>query len=254
MSPPDSSPPCPVCGASCGVLGAVDFNKCCEEARGMTLPPSGRQVVYLLCGGCGFCFAPEFSGWTEEDFQREIYNADYIKVDPDYAGTRPRVNADTLIATLGGRHAGMRHLDYGGGAGMLSRLLRQAGWDSVSYDPFVDRDIRPESLGQFGLVTCFEVFEHVADVAGLASRLQALLAPEGLMLVSTLVSDGQLAAGQALTWWYAAPRNGHISLFSSRSLAVLAQRHGFNVASFSPDMHVLWRGGFPAWASHLLKA
>ncbi len=244
---------CPVCAGACAPLGTVDFNKCCEEARGTRLAPSGRLVQYVACQGCGFCFAPEFSRWTPADFEREIYNADYSRVDPDHAQTRPRVNAGTLRDTFGDHGRSIRHLDYGGGAGRLSELLRQARWRSVSYDPFFDRRKRLEDLGRFQLITCFEVFEHVADVRALMQRLDGLLAADGLMLVSTLVSDGQLTPGVPITWWYAAPRNGHISLHSTRSLALLAQQQGFSIAHFSTDLHVLWRGEFPPWASHLLR-
>ncbi len=68
------------------------------------------------------------------------------------------------------------------------------------------------------------------------------------------MSDGQVLPGRPLTWWYAAPRNGHVSLFSARSLGLLAARQGWATASFSADIHLFWRGDFPAWARHLLKA
>ena len=248
------TPRCPVCGGHTSLLGVVDFNKSCEEARGVRLPPAGRPVQYVGCGSCGFAFAPSFSGWTAADFEREIYNADYAQVDPDYAAVRPGVNAETVLATFGDRGRQIRHLDYGGGAGRLSALLREAGWNSTSYDPFFDRHVPFGQLGRFELITCFEVFEHVPDVNDLASRLCSLLAGNGLILASTLVSDGQIGHGQALSWWYAAPRNGHISLFSTGSLAMLARRHGLNLASFSADIHLFWREDFPGWASHLLKA
>jgi hypothetical protein len=38
------------------------------------------------------------------------------------------------------------------------------------------------------------------------------------VLFSTLLSDGEIVRGRPLRWWYAAPRNGHISLFSAQSL------------------------------------
>lgn len=251
---PATDPPCPVCGAACVTLGVVDFNKNCEEVRGVQLPPSGRPVRYVVCESCGYAFAPEFLAWTPEDFQREIYNAGYTLVDPDHAETRPGVNAETILATFGDHGRAIRHLDYGGGAGRLSELLRAARWCSTSYDPFFDMRVALQDLGRFELITCFEVFEHVPDVAQLAARLESLLAQDGLILASTMVSDGQLVRGQPLTWWYASPRNGHISLFSARSLAVLAARNGLNTGSISPLIHLFWRREFPAWARHLLRS
>jgi SAM-dependent methyltransferase len=243
-----------VCGAACAPLGAVDFSKNCEERRGVHLPPTGRMVEYVLCTGCGYSFAPMFASWSHADFQREIYNDQYVQVDPDYAGARARDNARFLNDTFGAHSKSFRHLDYGGGDGSLSRLLRRSHWRSKSYDPFVDHDVKPGDLGTFGLITCFEVFEHVPDVHGLVTSLAALLAPGGLLLFTTLVSDGQLAAGQPPAWWYAAPRNGHVSLFSSGSLAVLAGKHGFQRASLQGLLHLFWRQELPAWARQLAGA
>jgi SAM-dependent methyltransferase len=230
----------------------VDFNKNCEEARGRRLPPAGRLVSYVICRTCGFAWAPEFATWTQADFERDIYNASYAEVDPDHLERRPQTNAETLLGTFPAPHRPVRHLDYGGGAGRLSELLRTAGWDSTSFDPFFDGAGEPQ--GRYQFISCFEVFEHVPDVGQLVQRLDALLAPDGLILVSTLVSDGQLQPGHPLNWWYAAPRNGHISLYSARSLGILAARQGWVTASFSADIHLFWRGDFPAWARHLLKA
>jgi len=244
---------CPVCGGVCLPLDVVDFNKSCEEAKGLYLPLSGIPVYYFLCGQCGFCLAPEFGAWTMADFEDKIYNGDYVQVDPDYVDSRPRANAQSLVSMFAGRGAEISHLDYGGGGGLLSELLRQSNWQSRSYDPFVDRETGLGELGKFDLITAFEVFEHVPDVRQLAANLSALLADDGVVLFSTLVSDGNLAPRQRVTWWYASPRNGHISLFSKQSLAVLGASQGFNFGSFSPGFHAYWRQQVPPWASHLIK-
>jgi len=249
---PETAVPCPVCGAPAAMLDVVDFNKCCEETRGVRLPLSGRAIYYHLCPDCGFCFAPQMYVWSLEDFEARVYNEGYQAVDPDYVQVRPEANAKSLLAMLPDFPAGLRHLDYGGGAGLLSRTLKARGWSSASYDPFVDVGVAPEALGSFSLITAYEVFEHVPDVAGLMATLADLLEPEGLVLFTTLLSDGQIGAGQRLTWWYAAPRNGHISLYSRKALARLAARHGFQFGSFTDGFHALWRTR-PAWASHLIR-
>ena len=248
-------PSCPVCGGSCVALDEVDFNKSCEEARGTHLLPSGIAVQYLLCEQCGFAFAPQFAAWSLEDFASRIYNDGYAAVDPDYLDARPRANAQMLLELLellAARGPEIRHLDYGGGSGLLSALLRGQGWNSASYDPFVDRDLRPETLGRFDLVTCFEVFEHVPDVHQLMASLSSLAAEDGIVLFSTMLSDGNIRAGERPDWWYAAPRNGHISLFSRKSLAILCARAGFSFGSFSTGFHAMWKT-VPAWAAHFLR-
>jgi hypothetical protein len=242
---------CPVCDASASLLDVVDLNKSCEEARGVFLPIAGVPIYYALCDHCGFCFAPEMHRWSIEDFSRRIYNDDYKLVDPDYLDARPRANAQMLAATFANHVLEIRHLDYGGGNGVLSNELFAAGWNSTSYDPFVDGPPRGD-LGTFNLVTSFEVFEHVPDVNNLICTLSALVEAEGMVMFSTLFSDGSVARNQRVQWWYASPRNGHISLFSRRSMVLLGKKEGFELVSFSPNLHAFWRK-IPSWAADVFK-
>ena len=243
---------CPICKTACTLLDAIDLNKACNDGGEKTRAAAGVLIDYFRCDRCGFCFAPDFADWRLEDFEARIYNKEYVLVDPDYLETRPRENARSLLATFGDRASAIRHLDYGGGNGLLSKILSDAGWCSQSYDPFVDRDVRPSQLGQFDLITAYEVFEHVPDVNRLVRELALLLPPDGIVLFSTLLSDEDVHAGQRLTWWYAAPRNGHISLFSRTSLALLGASEGFRCGSSSRNLHVYWRQ-VPPWANHILR-
>jgi len=236
-----------VCGGACSLLPAVDFNKSCQESAGKFLSYAGVPVRYALCAQCGFCFAPELAGWTQEQFEQRIYNDEYALVDPEYADARPRAHAVNLISMFGDRAHSLQHLDYGGGGGLLAEILNASGWHSISFDPFHDRIRAIEQLGKFELITAFEVFEHVPDVQELLSNLHALLAPKGLVLFSTLLSDGNIHPGQDLDWWYAAPRNGHISLFSRRSLSLLGEAHGLSLRSFSNGFHLFFTE-IPHWA------
>lgn len=243
---------CSVCGGACSLLDVVDFNKSCIEARGKFLSLSGIPVYYALCSKCGFCFAPELMTWGAEKFKERIYNDEYVLVDPDYISVRPLDRAKYLLSTFGNRMHSVKHLDYGGGNGLLAKLLRQSNWQSVSYDPFVDKNASIEKLGKFDLITAFEIFEHVPDVRDLMSKLRSLLSPDGLILFSTLLSDGNIRPNQRISWWYASPRNGHISLFSKNSLAVLAQSNGFKFANCSNFMHVFFTK-IPPWANHIIR-
>lgn len=243
---------CPVCGGTSPLLDVVDFNKSCEEAKGKFLTLSGIPVYYALCGKCGFCFAPELLAWDLEEFKERIYNDEYVLVDPDCIDTRARQNAENLVGTFGECAHAIKHLDYGGGNGHLAKLLKESGWRSLSYDPFVDLKVDINELGRFDLITAFEVFEHVSDVKGLMSNLTALLAPKGIILFSTLLSDGNIQKNRRVDWWYASPRNGHISLFSRESLSILAKKHGLNFGSFSSVFHIFYTE-IPEWANHIVR-
>jgi len=245
--------PCPVCGGEALPLDVVDLNKSCEEARGKFIGLSGIPVYYFLCENCKFCFSPELAKWELHEFEEKIYNKDYALVDPDYLDTRPRNNAKSLISLFGAESEKFRHLDFGGGNGLMSRLLQEAKWHSTSFDPFVDKNMTLNSLGHFDLITAFEVFEHSSDVSKLMEDLTSLLTPSGIVLFSTLVSDNNIVPYQRINWWYASPRNGHISLFSKRSLALLGKKQGFKFMSFSDDLHAYWKQ-VPSWATCLIPA
>jgi SAM-dependent methyltransferase len=249
---PVKAPACPVCASATKLFDVVDFNKSCEEANGLRLPSMGVGVYYARCGGCGFCFAPNLCSWPVETFAEHIYNADYAEVDPDYLERRPLANAAHLHALAGTQPFARRHLDYGGGNGLLSRTLQASGWDSASYDPFANSDVEHVALGRFEFITAFEVFEHVPDPHALMATLKALLSEEGVVYFSTLLSDGEIADGGRLDWWYAAPRNGHISLYARESLSTLGRRYGLQFVSLSAVSH-LFISGSPKWVREMFK-
>jgi 2-polyprenyl-6-hydroxyphenyl methylase/3-demethylubiquinone-9 3-methyltransferase len=207
-------------------------------------------VGYYRCGACGFIFTTAFDQFTHEDFAKWIYNEQYALVDPDYAGARAEGNAQFISHLLGGDPANksLRILDYGGGSGRLSELLRNAGYaDTSCYDPFVPASSqRPE--GQFDLILCFEVLEHSTDPKKAVSDILSMLRePAAIAVFSTLFQPpeiDQLRVG----WWYIAPRNGHVSLFSRASMRALARALKFKFGSFTDGMHVLYRNP-PAFAA-----
>lgn len=242
---------CRVCGNGCDALAPVDFDRCCAKSCD-GLPKSDVKVEYVYCRHCGFCFAPMFLAWRQQDFADRIYNDDYAIVDPDSHFARPAANAVLLIEQFGAFRGMIRHLDYGGGNGKLADALRDAGWNSTSFDPYRSCGAQPEIGGKYNLITAFEVFEHVTEVKALASRLAGHLDEPGLILFSTLASDGHVAPDLPLNWWYAAPRNGHVSLFSANSLELLGLSAGLNFCSFSANLHAYWKS-IPVWAAHLFR-
>ncbi len=240
---------CKCCGAQAFLYGVVDFHKNCEIYRRSVLGLSGVPVYYHRCSLCQFLFTTAFDGFSIEDFQQHIYNQDYVLVDPDYPEARPRSNAQVLRGLFPTERPA-RILDHGGGHGTLAGLLRDAGFPHVeTYDPFVaSHDARP--AGRFDCVLCFEVLEHSIDPARSIAEMNESLTENGLILFSTLLQPADIDR-QGLNWWYAAPRNGHVSLYSRASLAKLVRPFGLRFRSFNESFHVLYRD-VPAFARHFL--
>lgn len=123
----------------------------------------------------------------------------------------------------------------------------------MSYDPFPRNDSDMNTFGQFNLITAFEVFEHVPDPQVLMNNLDKLLqSGESLVFFSTAISDGHINAHERLNWWYVAPRNGHIGIFSTKSLQALATRYHFTYKPMGRSFHVFYRN-FPQWAAPLTR-
>jgi 2-polyprenyl-6-hydroxyphenyl methylase/3-demethylubiquinone-9 3-methyltransferase len=91
--------------------------------------------------------------------------------------------------------------------------------------------------------------EHVPRPRETVAALAELLRDEGAILFSTLVQPRDFAR-VGLGWWYAAPRNGHISLYSTAALARLFGEVGMKVVSFSECVHMAY-GRVPGFAEHL---
>ncbi len=109
--------------------------------------------------------------------------------------------ADALRFPLAGKHV----LDVGCGAGLLCEPLARLGGHVTGVDAAPENiavaqahaaqsglsiayragELEQQKLGQFDVVTCMEVIEHVADPAAFLTQLVARLKPDGLLLLST---------------------------------------------------------------------
>ncbi len=133
-----------------------------------------------------------------------------------------------------------RILDYGGGNGLLTELLRAGGFAQAdAYDPFVSRyAARPPH--RYDCIVSFEVAEHSTDPVRTFAEMNDLLADSGLILFSTLLQPADIDQ-RGLGWWYAGPRNGHVSLYTRASLEAVVRPHRLKLASFNDNVHVLFR-------------
>lgn len=231
VSAADPAPlPCTVCDAPSPLAGVVDFHKSCLEFEGRRLSLLGYPIYYRRCPACGLVFCDTMLDWSDEDFARHIYNADYAMVDPDYREIRPKGNAETVLRLLGPAGRAMTVVDYGGGNGRMAAELRAAGVRAFTVDPHVPHP--PPEVERAHLVTAFEVFEHAVRPGRTLDEALARMRPDGALLFSTLLQPADFAL-RGLGWWYVAPRNGHVTIHSRRSLAVLLESRGLRLHSFS---------------------
>jgi 2-polyprenyl-6-hydroxyphenyl methylase/3-demethylubiquinone-9 3-methyltransferase len=223
----------------------LDASRSAQDSAEPVFPPSGRLVRYHRCVRCGFVFTPDFDRLTDKELSAEIYNADYVLADPEFADHRPRYFAGLLGTTFAPSRASLSCLDFGGGRGVLAGLMCENGFAFDSFDPYFD-PASPKT-GAYDLVTAFEVVEHSRTPAETFRAALAHLNPHGLLLFSTLLQPRPLTP----SWRYIAPRNGHVSIHTRDSLRRLARNCGVQYLSIDGGLHAFYRGRSPA-LDHLL--
>lgn len=178
------------------------------------------RVEYFRCRDCQF-MQTETPYWLEEAYQDAIISTD--------VGLIGRNEKDARIVSRVLRYLypeAERCVDYGGGYGMFTRMMRDRGHDFAHYDPFCDNlfaegletDLK---LERFDLVTAFEVLEHLDDPHRDLSTLDA--AADHWLVSTMIVPSPPPPLGQ---WWYYALEGGqHVALWSERALQVVAAQY-----------------------------
>lgn len=227
---------CKVCDSDARLCGVLDFNTSClsKLPNRSVLPLTGVPIYYHCCENCGLIYTHAFDDWVFGDFKTYIYNDEYVIHDPEFLGVRAINNAKLIISNFEDIQE-WNVWDYGGGDGQLAELLREKGVNAVSWDPFhLSANIPTE---KFELVTSFEVFEHTpTPIETLYEISDFLKEKEGAVLFSTLVSDSYTRQGTSN--WYIAPRNGHITIHTKKSLSILFSKIGMEVINFSDSLHI----------------
>lgn len=264
-----ASIPCKICGMVAPLCGVTDFSRGGADIQhalaisGAELthdlivltkldPYAGLPVYYYSCANCLFSFTPAFDRWQTADFEREIYNHDYARHDPGYAGLRQEGWARTFAEWLGPDRTDCRFIDYGSGMGYLERHLQAHGFGSVaSFDPFGTS--RAEVMEPADIVFLNEVIEHVTDPAASFAEIARLCRPDGVILLTTELVDQAILAAGLVNWWYCVPRAGHVSFFSEAAFHLVAHGLGMRYRRLGRGLHMLHRAAMPNWIAPLLE-
>lgn len=192
------------------------------------------EVEYQRCPDCQF-IQTETPYWLDEAYSDAIISTDI--------GLVSRNQRFAKIASRLLRHAFPsveQCVDYGGGYGMFTRMMRDLGHDFAHYDPMCQnlfaKGLEAEPQGhRYGLLTAFEVWEHMAEPHQDIAKMDAMA---DHWLVSTLLVPDP--APQPDQWWYYVLDGGqHVALWSQRALQAVASQYGRHLVSTKHGLHLL---------------
>lgn len=231
---------CKICESDTEVYGIVDFNKSCEELNNKILPCSGKAIYYHQCTNCKFIFTIDFDNWSLDDFSEKIYNDDYHIVDPEYWEIRPK-NLANWIQPLLNDDKTLSIFDYGAGTGVFGDELENLGYTVDSWDPLWETPKNEIQKDHYDVVTAFEVLQHSTNPLETAKELAELSKKgEGQLVIMTLSND--IIRDEGVNYWYLAPRNGHVCMYSNDSLQILFDKVGMSVQHLAPNTHIVsWK-------------
>ena len=193
---------------------------------------SGRLFQCTACGYAQFA-SPD---WLKEAYRDAITATDLGLLQRCVRSAR-RIRS--LLAAAGVVRAPV--LDWGGGYGTLTRLLRDAGIDCLHWDPhcrnlFAQGFEACPTSNRWGAVVALEVFEHLLD-------------PWEFLHEATSISDLVIFSSEVVAepapppgWHYYAIEHGqHVGFLSKRGLDLVAEKTGMHAMSLR-SLHVLSRG------------
>lgn len=134
-------------------------------------------------------------------------------------------------------------LDFAGGYGLFTRLMRDKGFDFYNTDKFCQNvfaqyfDLADEPHpDKFEMLTAFEVFEHLNDPM---QEIAELFKYSDNILFSTEIVPDISNIKSVDDWWYFVPEIGqHVAFYTIEALEYIAQKNDTNLYSNGRSVHL----------------
>ncbi|WP_337866520.1 class I SAM-dependent methyltransferase [Ignavibacterium sp.] len=182
------------------------------------------DVKYFKCSSCGYLFT-ENPYWLNEAYKNPINISDTgIMARNIYFS---KIVSVILYFCI---DKSAKYLDYAGGYGIFTRLMRDIGFNFYWHDDFTTNLLArgfEKSNERYELLTAFEVFEHFSNPVEEVKKMVEL---SDSILFSTVTLPEDVPAKD---WWYYAFEHGqHISFYSEKTLRTIAEQFGMNFYPF----------------------
>lgn len=200
---------------------------------------------YYLCGHCGFLFIGNPT-WLDE-----AYNESINSTDTGYVLRNVYLSRKVMVLfyfLFGDKHT---YLDYAGGYGVFSRLMRDYGFNfllSDRYTPNLFMKGFEYTNEKIKALTCFECFEHFSDPD---KEIAELFSLSSNIFFSTALFSGEVVPPE--TWEYYGLHHGqHVGFYSQKTLSYIAQKYGVHVYSNGDSLHLFTKKNISRYYFRLL--
>lgn len=212
-----SNTKCPVCGGQTRNAFKVLIHNSFES-----------QLA--TCNACEFSFYPD-QNWLSGSFSEELNSLDVGSVD------RVLLTSEFLTEFIfSEKLASKKFLDYGGGYGLQTRILRDRGFDWENFDPYTaplfSRDFVGNIQTEYSLISLIEVSLHFENPI---EEFQKLLSRCDYLVFTSVVPEKEFGPD----WWYVTGESGqHVAFYSIKTLRQIATHLNVEFTSDGKFFHV----------------
>lgn len=226
-----------------------------------------RGIAYDRCGACGFVFAnPMPPDAVLDRFYNSAFYDNYRVLEEDVIASDPYFSVSAYrdlrqLAKWIDADKAAAILDFGCGPGSFLALLRdEFGYANVEglelnlhsaevarrcYGLELAPDIGALRRKSYDVIVLFETIEHLSDPDAVVADCARLLAPCGVLFVTTpSVRNLPARLFPSHCVHYTGP--SHISLFTEQALERLLARHGLEIRRLEIDASTEVFGGYLA--------
>ena len=176
---------------------------------------------YYKCDKCGFLFANKPT-WLKEAYKNSITSED--------TGLEERnilFAEKTSIILKTNFKDSKNFLDYAGGYGLFSKLMKDNGFNFYWTDPYTkniySKELTWNKKDKIDFITCFECLEHFKEPN---KELQKIFSISKNVLFSTTVLPEPIPKPD---WIYYGFNHGqHIAFYEEKTLKYIANNNGLN--------------------------
>jgi SAM-dependent methyltransferase len=201
--------------------------------------------TFHICPACYYIFEHTDEKRVGQAEEEEFFKRQW-EASPEGGNPDCYKHVKSLLETSG--RLDIATLDFGCGDGGLVRFLRDGGIKAFGVDRvpvdndmkeyvYTDLDRLPDM--KFDLITAVEVMEHLHDPVGILEKLAPLLAEDGFIYLTTMLTNRAMPGIRFFPYWIYQADATHVGFFHEKTFDIIAEKLGLDLQVFGTGDVVL---------------